>query len=265
MTNDLLQTPERDAIEAFLKRLAPRDGAPPTYERLLGFLSGVVITPGRFMPSDWMQPLLDLNGIVFDDIGDANRFMGALMPLYNRVNAVRLRDENLCPFDLSKADDLEEAQRLATDWAIGLHGALTLRPEIWAAEEDEARHVPGKLLEEVQVTIPFLWALAEPQSIPEIVPNPVPFQRNLLSQGPGWQEDMLREAWDEELIDLFKLICLGRLGATTNALQRYAKAYAKGAPAVSATPPIIRNNTKIGRNERCPCGSGMKFKKCCGT
>ncbi|MGA1315702.1 MAG: SEC-C metal-binding domain-containing protein [Rubrivivax sp.] len=23
--------------------------------------------------------------------------------------------------------------------------------------------------------------------------------------------------------------------------------------------------TKVGRNEPCPCGSGKKFKKCCGA
>ncbi len=27
---------------------------------------------------------------------------------------------------------------------------------------------------------------------------------------------------------------------------------------------ITRTNTKIGRNEPCPCGSGKKYKKCCG-
>jgi uncharacterized protein YchJ len=27
--------------------------------------------------------------------------------------------------------------------------------------------------------------------------------------------------------------------------------------------PIIKNNT-VGRNEPCPCGSGKKYKKCCG-
>lgn len=25
----------------------------------------------------------------------------------------------------------------------------------------------------------------------------------------------------------------------------------------------VRNDTKVGRNEQCPCGSGKKFKKCC--
>lgn len=28
--------------------------------------------------------------------------------------------------------------------------------------------------------------------------------------------------------------------------------------------PIVRANAKIGRNDPCPCGSGKKYKKCCG-
>ncbi|MBM7070738.1 SEC-C domain-containing protein [Shewanella sp. 202IG2-18] len=28
--------------------------------------------------------------------------------------------------------------------------------------------------------------------------------------------------------------------------------------------PIIRESPKVGRNDPCPCGSGKKFKKCCG-
>ena len=26
----------------------------------------------------------------------------------------------------------------------------------------------------------------------------------------------------------------------------------------------IENGSKIGRNDPCPCGSGKKYKKCCG-
>jgi SWIM/SEC-C metal-binding protein len=32
--------------------------------------------------------------------------------------------------------------------------------------------------------------------------------------------------------------------------------------ALDASPPALAS-PKIGRNERCPCGSGKKFKKCC--
>lgn len=29
------------------------------------------------------------------------------------------------------------------------------------------------------------------------------------------------------------------------------------------TPPIERIIPKINRNQKCPCGSGRKYKKCC--
>ncbi len=37
--------------------------------------------------------------------------------------------------------------------------------------------------------------------------------------------------------------------------------------AISQTPiqqPYVRENPKVGRNDPCPCGSGKKYKKCCG-
>ncbi|MFH1641086.1 MAG: preprotein translocase subunit SecA, partial [Candidatus Omnitrophota bacterium] len=41
----------------------------------------------------------------------------------------------------------------------------------------------------------------------------------------------------------------------------------QGAPFVSprvVTPPVHAPSQKIGRNDPCPCGSGKKYKKCCG-
>ena len=29
-------------------------------------------------------------------------------------------------------------------------------------------------------------------------------------------------------------------------------------------PTFVREQPKIGRNDPCPCGSGKKYKKCCG-
>ena len=31
-----------------------------------------------------------------------------------------------------------------------------------------------------------------------------------------------------------------------------------------AQTPFVRASTKVGRNDPCSCGSGLKFKKCCG-
>ena len=33
---------------------------------------------------------------------------------------------------------------------------------------------------------------------------------------------------------------------------------------VLPTRPVVRQGPKAGRNDPCPCGSGKKFKKCCG-
>ena len=38
--------------------------------------------------------------------------------------------------------------------------------------------------------------------------------------------------------------------------------YSHGGEAASQT--VRRSNKKIGRNQPCPCGSGKKYKKCCG-
>lgn len=30
-------------------------------------------------------------------------------------------------------------------------------------------------------------------------------------------------------------------------------------------PAPLRNPVKVGRHDTCPCGSGLKYKKCCGA
>ena len=30
-------------------------------------------------------------------------------------------------------------------------------------------------------------------------------------------------------------------------------------------PKVIAESEKVGRNDPCPCGSGKKYKKCCGA
>ena len=37
-----------------------------------------------------------------------------------------------------------------------------------------------------------------------------------------------------------------------------------GAGEVSIDLPVRRSIPKVGRNEACPCGSGKKYKNCCG-
>ncbi|TDI18005.1 MAG: preprotein translocase subunit SecA [Acidobacteria bacterium] len=38
----------------------------------------------------------------------------------------------------------------------------------------------------------------------------------------------------------------------------------QGQQSAAAVKTMVRNTRKVGRNEPCPCGSGKKYKKCCG-
>ena len=37
-----------------------------------------------------------------------------------------------------------------------------------------------------------------------------------------------------------------------------------GAEETSKRKPVVNKNAKVGRNDPCPCGSGRKYKHCCG-
>lgn len=39
--------------------------------------------------------------------------------------------------------------------------------------------------------------------------------------------------------------------------------FVKERPSVTA-PQILKSSPKVGRNDPCPCGSGKKYKRCCG-
>jgi uncharacterized protein YecA (UPF0149 family) len=44
------------------------------------------------------------------------------------------------------------------------------------------------------------------------------------------------------------------------AIYEYSRSVADGPP-----QPYRRQAAKVGRNDPCPCGSGKKYKKCCGA
>ena len=46
--------------------------------------------------------------------------------------------------------------------------------------------------------------------------------------------------------------------------ERYRRTHGSR-PVHPAALPTLRDTAKVGRNDPCPCGSGKKFKKCCGA
>ncbi|MDR0339929.1 MAG: SEC-C domain-containing protein [Desulfovibrio sp.] len=41
--------------------------------------------------------------------------------------------------------------------------------------------------------------------------------------------------------------------------------YSGSGSAPNKKAPDRRETPKVGRNDECPCGSGKKYKKCCGS
>ena len=60
---------------------------------------------------------------------------------------------------------------------------------------------------------------------------------------------------------------LGNYGGLPGELQRMLHqptATEETASVRKTLPPIVRDRPKVGRNDPCPCGSGKKYKHCCG-
>ncbi len=85
------------------------------------------------------------------------------------------------------------------------------------------------------------------------------------------QDMALQNHWDANDINHAEAQSIYAAAEQAAMMQAAAEAQARAQQAgESFTPneepiePIINNEEKIGRNEPCPCGSGKKYKQCCG-
>ena len=87
--------------------------------------------------------------------------------------------------------------------------------------------------------------------------------RNLFRVEPVSQEQMLEQRRAREL----RAVAAARTSRPAAAAAGgFAGGPARLTPNRTAPPaPIVRKGDKVGRNDPCPCGSGRKYKKCCGA
>ena len=63
----------------------------------------------------------------------------------------------------------------------------------------------------------------------------------------------------EKRADIIAHLAAGLLGA-----YQYFRSHREAKADTPLRPEARRNASKVGRNDPCPCGSGKKYKKCCG-
>ncbi len=242
---NMLTEEERENLQDLLRHaVKPEDAM--SLDELEGYLFGVVITPDVTMPSEWFGDIFGEEMAAFENEREGNRIFGYLMDAYNRLNARRLAGELSFPFDID-ALGTEGMERMRL-WANGLEKALALRSGIWAPDEvlDAAEVDEDQEGDDVLTALMIVLGVARPDHVPEIFDN----------VGPGEDEIAQVSA---------KLIAL--LPSAVETLQAFASEIEEIRLEDSESEPPAKvpvATARVGRNESCPCGSGKKYKKCCG-
>jgi len=239
------QKEERD-LSLLLSRV-PNPASAVSLVALHGLLFGLAITPEAVMPSEWMHAVMGNEEPLFSDRQDAETCLGHLFTAYNRF----IHDSNtgklFFPFDPRELLD-EKKHTLVQQWAYGLFLALSLRPDLWGISHEFESMKESDLPEDIReamASLSIVMSVAFPEKRQEI-----------FSSQPDVYETPEKET-------TFVLM----LPMAIRYLQRYgerlrASRYPAGPSGVKAT---ALGKAKVDRNDPCPCGSGRKYKRCCGS
>ena len=184
---------------------------------------------------------------------------------------------------LSPAHSLADLEAKTLDAAVPLPVTEQLALTIvfrWLAERDSDREFQAtiqallKKLPEERVTYDLGMALI----IDAIAVGGDQLREQVMSFYQANQDKLSAELPEKSLKSFFDLgkqrvktmlrgNYLGGYGALPGELQRmlHQQPADETNTAVRKTlPPIVRDRPKVGRNDPCPCGSGKKYKHCCG-
>jgi preprotein translocase subunit SecA len=76
---------------------------------------------------------------------------------------------------------------------------------------------------------------------------------------------MINRVMEETVAILYRIqIAAPESMAELRAPESRQLTYSSGGEGEQKKKPVRRKEKKIGRNAPCPCGSGKKYKKCCG-
>jgi len=194
-----------------------------------GFLTAIIISPGAVMPSRWLPWLWGTGQVeTFPSNATAQRFFGLVMRHINGIAGTLAENpKNFAPIFLK-----ENETCVVEPWCKGFMIALHHLREEWRPFFDDQEHQ--------RVITPLLvGAHDDKPDVPEV-------RRQMESEGV-----VLSDAITESVRLLHAYWLPHRRLQREEVLQ--------------TRPRSVVVAPKVGRNEPCPCGSGRKYKKCCGN
>ncbi len=209
----------------------------------------VAITPTPKLPPEWISALFGDKLLEVEDTKEANRQLKSLTTAYNKLVVLNNEQKLVYPFGkemLKKSEDLSTV----IEWTKGFFQAIRLHPDYWIFTREILSK--SKFSTEIDITTCtaiVLW-IAEPSSIPEL-----------------FKAEQFELDENKSMTITARLLVM--LPRTIDCMMKYAQAIKDGVitlqknRVVKPIEPLAV--TKIGRNDPCSCGSGKKYKKCCGA
>ncbi|MBT3982926.1 MAG: UPF0149 family protein [Bacteriovoracaceae bacterium] len=223
-----LSETEYDKLESILDQFEKENVM--NLEAVDGLFTALICSPEMTQPNIYLRAIWGDKGIPANELlqndQDTQDFMFLLMRHWNAVVRKLDDDEVFLPVLFEDSD----GNAKGNDWAKGFVRGMQIHKEDWAELSDDEEN-GGSL-------VPIM-ALAHEH-------NPDPEMRT-------YKEPVNAER-REQLI--------AGLSAGAMNIYKYFEPHRRMSASTGNT--FRRDTPKVGRNEPCPCGSGRKYKRCCG-
>ena len=224
-----LSDEELEELDQFLLYGVDNDEA-MTLDTLDGYLHAIAIGPQTIMPSQWLPKIWGEDSAIMppmDSLDQLNHIVGLVMRHFNSIiNGFGLKPPFVAPYWDTYEYDIGEFEE-ADGWAHGFTVGVALNRAAWQPLFDS--------LQGQQWYRPIGLLGEESFSA----------DQGELTQTPA-QREQLAQQIEDSLVNIHAFWLPLR-------------------EAIHERETSQRLRTKVGRNEPCPCGSGKKFKKCCGS
>ncbi len=270
-----VRSPYLDELDDALATV-PFDSGAMLLSELDGYLAGVLVCPDLIPPSEWLPGIWgeDEAAPLFDSVEELQGLTGLIMQHYNTISSKLQRGR----YEPILEVDPDGEELLWGFWMEGFARAMLLRPNSWRAiiESDDPDAVLALtgLLTLISIDEEIVGALGEEPSAEGMADDPgkeptgereweqVDEVLEDLAEGLNAEqvEDAIEDLSLEEVEDLMAELVEDapeRIPIWIEVLNAWRLKRDSG-----RLSPI--RHGKIGRNDPCPCGSGRKFKKCCG-